>query len=69
MGFSGWLTLVFIILKLTGYIDWRWWWVLSPIPAVYILLAILRILLSVTETEADRKLRRAAQIFDKSKKK
>jgi hypothetical protein len=69
MGFSGWLTLVFIILKLTGYIDWSWWWVLSPIPAVYILLAILRILLSVTETEADRKLRRAAQIFDKSKKK
>lgn len=25
------LTLVFVILKLTGVIDWSWWWVLSPI--------------------------------------
>ena len=23
-------TIVFITLKLTGYIDWSWWWVLSP---------------------------------------
>jgi hypothetical protein len=22
---------VFIVLKLTGFIDWSWWWVLSPI--------------------------------------
>jgi hypothetical protein len=25
------LGLLFIGLKLTGYIDWHWWWVLSPI--------------------------------------
>lgn len=25
------LTLIFIILKLTGNIDWSWWWVVSPI--------------------------------------
>jgi len=25
------LTLLFIALKLLGYIDWSWWWVLSPI--------------------------------------
>lgn len=25
------LTIVFITLKLTGYINWSWWWVLSPI--------------------------------------
>ena len=24
------LTLLFIGLKLTGTIDWSWWWVLSP---------------------------------------
>ena len=24
------LTLLFIGLKLTGYIHWSWWWVLSP---------------------------------------
>lgn len=31
IGFIGLLTIVFIVLKLTGYIDWSWWWVLSPI--------------------------------------
>jgi hypothetical protein len=25
------LTILFIGLKLTGYIDWSWWWVLSPL--------------------------------------
>ena len=25
------LTLLFVALKLTGYIDWSWWWVLSPL--------------------------------------
>lgn len=69
MGFSGWLTLAFIILKLTGYIDWSWWWVLCPIPIVYIVGAALNVLIRATETESDRKLRRAANIFDKSKKK
>lgn len=29
--FLGLLTIVFITLKLTGYIAWSWWWVLSPI--------------------------------------
>ena len=31
MGFGGVLTIVFIVLKLTHYIDWSWWWVLAPI--------------------------------------
>lgn len=31
IGFTGLLTIVFIILKLTGVIAWSWWWVLSPI--------------------------------------
>lgn len=31
MGFLGWLTLLFIALKLTGFITWTWIWVLSPI--------------------------------------
>ena len=24
------LTILFVGLKLTNYIDWSWWWVLSP---------------------------------------
>ncbi len=31
IGFTGLLTIVFIILKLTNYIDWSWWWVLAPL--------------------------------------
>ena len=31
MGFLGALTVLFVALKLTGYIDWSWWWVLAPL--------------------------------------
>lgn len=31
IGFGGLLAILFIALKLTGYIDWSWWWVLAPI--------------------------------------
>ena len=31
IGFTGLLTVAFVVLKLTGYIDWSWWWVLSPL--------------------------------------
>jgi hypothetical protein len=31
IGFFGLLTIVFITLKLTDYIAWSWWWVLSPL--------------------------------------
>ena len=30
IGFCGLLTIVFIILKLCGVINWSWWWVLAP---------------------------------------
>lgn len=31
MGTLSVLTLIFIVLKLTGLIDWSWVWVLSPV--------------------------------------
>lgn len=31
IGFTGLLTIVFIVLKLLNVIKWSWWWVLSPI--------------------------------------
>jgi len=40
IGFTGLLTIVFIILKLTHYIDWSWWWVLSPL-WIELLLAVV----------------------------
>ena len=31
VSFAGFLTLLFIGLKLAGFIDWSWFWILSPI--------------------------------------
>lgn len=46
IGFFGLLTILFIGLKLTGYITWPWFWVLSPlIFSVSLILLILIITL------------------------
>lgn len=31
IGFLSLLSIIFIVLKLVGVINWSWWWVLSPI--------------------------------------
>jgi hypothetical protein len=31
VGFTGLLTIVFIVLKLTNVIDWSWVWILAPL--------------------------------------
>ena len=31
MGFFGWLALLFVALKILGYITWSWWLVLLPL--------------------------------------
>ena len=44
IGLGGLLTVLFVGLKLTNYIDWSWWWVLSPlwIPAtIFIVIATI----------------------------
>lgn len=30
LGISSVLTIIFVVLKLVGVINWSWWWVLSP---------------------------------------
>lgn len=46
IGFGTVLFIVFLVLKLTGVIDWSWWWVFSPlwIPITLIGLIFLGIL-------------------------
>lgn len=31
VGFYGLLFIVFLVLKLTGVINWSWWWVTAPL--------------------------------------
>lgn len=47
MSFTGLLTIVFIILKLTGFIAWSWWWVVSPAIVGVLLVAIGAIIASI----------------------
>lgn len=45
--FCGLLTLLFIGLKLTNYIDWSWWWVLAPLWIPFLVVVTLVLLLAV----------------------
>ncbi len=47
IGFAGLLTIVFIVLKLLGKIDWSWWWVLSPM-WISILLVVATVVIGTT---------------------
>ena len=49
IGFSGVLTVAFIILKLCGVIKWSWLWVLSPI---WITVALVVLILLVVVIKA-----------------
>lgn len=48
IGFFGFMFLIFMTLKLTGYITWSWWWVTAPLWggfALMILIAIVAVIL------------------------
>ena len=49
IGFTGLLTIVFIVLKLCGVIDWSWIWVLSPIWIVFVLAFVIVFIALVLE--------------------
>lgn len=44
MGCCSTLFLIFIVLKLTGNIDWSWWWVLSPLLIPISILLVIAII-------------------------
>lgn len=56
LSFTSILTLIFVVCKLLHYIDWSWWWVLSPVListtiGVFVLaiIAILAIVVAVLD--------------------
>ena len=43
IGFCGILAIVFITLKLVGYITWSWWWVLSPLWIPFVVVIVFMV--------------------------
>lgn len=43
----GILGLIFITLKLTGYIAWSWWWVLAPFWAPFAVVLVIALLVAL----------------------
>ena len=55
IGFMGLLTILFIALKLLGYIKWSWVWVLAPLWGTFLMGIIAIIILAVWLTPKSRK--------------
>lgn len=44
VGFFGLLTLVFVVAKLGGWIDWSWWLVFAPLYPGFVLVLVFLVL-------------------------
>jgi len=48
IGFFSILFLIFMTLKLTGFIDWSWWWVTAPLwGGIALILVIILIVIII----------------------
>lgn len=58
VGFLGLMFLIFMTLKIMGYITWSWWWVSAPlwVPFIIVLMIILIFLLTETLIEFLKKI-------------
>lgn len=62
IGFTGLLTIAFIVLKLCKVIEWSWWWVLSPLwisvglgLTILVIVIIFAIIKAIIEDHRDSK--------------
>lgn len=58
IGFFGFLTLIFVTLKLTNYIDWSWWLVLLPAYSGIVILIVLFLILALAGHKPTLKINR-----------
>jgi len=76
LNLPGALFIIFLILKLTGNIDWSWWWVTSPLwmpvclffVAVFVLIGVILVSLALGVSMEDIKLK-SKEISNKYKNK
>jgi len=53
IGFAGLLTILFIGLKLTHYIEWNWWWVFSPIWLPWLVIVVFIVIIAIVKALTD----------------
>lgn len=57
VGFISLLTLVFVVAKITGYIDWTWGWVFSPLLIGWSFVIVIFLLVVLVDPLAFRRRR------------
>ena len=55
LGLSSVLTIIFVVLKLVGVINWSWWWVFSPTLINIGLTILLVIVIVIYEVHENKK--------------
>ena len=55
VGLAEVLFIVFLVLKLTGNVDWAWWWVTSPLWVPYSFLVVLWIIYGFLSAISNKK--------------
>ena len=53
IGFVGLLQVLFIGLKLTNYVTWSWWWIMSPVWICTIIIVIVLIVVFIIAIVTD----------------
>ena len=62
IGICGVLTIVFIVLKLVGVINWSWLWVLCPLWIDILLTVIVLAIIAIIDNKARKKTWKSGRI-------
>lgn len=62
IGICGVLTIVFIVLKLVGVINWSWLWVLCPLWINILLTVIVLVIIAIIDNRARKKTWKSGRI-------
>ena len=62
IGICGVLTIVFVVLKLVGVINWSWLWVLCPLWIDILLTVIVLVIFTIINNRTSNKYRKSGRI-------
>ena len=62
IGICGVLTIVFVVLKLVGVINWSWLWVLCPLWIDILLTVILLVIIAIIDNNTRKKTWKSGRI-------